>query len=254
MMRLATIVAMFAAWAALADPMLEQAVSTYDEALATEDTALRLERFRRSARLFRQVINETQTANADLQANLGNAALQCEQLGDAILAYRRALAIEPGHARAQRNLVQARRLLPESVPRPQTDTLFDTFFTWHRTLSRGRRATAAAICFLLTCMLLAVAIRWRRTWARYTALLPAAAWLALMGLTLWKQPNGAVIVAPEVIVRAADSTGAPPRFAEPLPSGVEVNVIAQRGDWSRIELANGRDGWVRSSAIETVAP
>jgi tetratricopeptide (TPR) repeat protein len=239
-----------------ANPMLQEAVDTYNQALETDDAALRSERFRRSARLFGQVIDQIRISNSNLQANLGNAALQSEQLGQAILAYRRALAIDPGHARAKRNIEHARRLLPDWVPRPQSDLLFDTFFTWHRTMSRGQRAMAAALCFALTCILLAIAIRWRRTWARFIAILPAAAWLILMGLTLWQQragvANDAVVIAPQTIAHAADAAGAPKRFAEPLVSGIEVTILEQRNGWSRIALASGRDGWVRSSAIERV--
>ncbi len=238
--------------------MLDEAIAAYSEALDTAEPDLRLERFRRATRLFRQVIDEQGIVNAYLYANLGSAAMQSEQLGEAILAYRRAVAIDSGHRRAEQNLIHARSQLPTWVPRPQSSDLLDTFFAFHRRLTRSTRALAAAVCFALTMVLMAVAIRFRRPWARFTALAPGALWIALLVLVardvLAGSSADAVVTVPQAVVRAADSAGAASRFADPFPAGAEVRIVEQRGDWARIELANGRDGWVRQSSITPVAP
>ena len=96
---------------------LHEAVSGYAEALDTEDRDRRLEKFRRVERLFTAVVDRAD-ANADLYANLGNAALQAEHLGAAVLAYRRALLVDPDHSRARQNLEHVRGLAPDWVPRP----------------------------------------------------------------------------------------------------------------------------------------
>lgn len=233
--------------------MLEEAVREYSEALDAREPDLRSERFRRAQRLFRQVIEEQRVENADLYVNLGNAALQAEQIGSAIHAYRRALSIDPGHGRGRRNLGHARQLLPDWVPRPGSQTLLDTFFFWHQMLSRSARALAASLCFAAAAVLWAVAIRWKRPWARSASLLPAIVWLGLAGYLLaGGTAEEAVVTAPQVWARAADSAGAPARFAEPLPGGTEVKILERRGDWVRIGLADGRDAWVRASGLSAV--
>ena len=103
---------------------LEEAVAVYAEALDTEDRDLRLERFRQSERLFAAAAAGS-NASADLYANLGNAALQAEHLGNAVLAYRRALVLDPDHERAGQNLDHVRGLLPDWVPRRKSPALFD---------------------------------------------------------------------------------------------------------------------------------
>lgn len=237
--------------------MIDEAVREYGDALNAGEHNLRTERFRRAQRLFHKVIEDTGVANADLYVNMGNAALQCEQMGQAVLAYRHALVIEPGHRRAHENLNYARHMLPDWVPRPQTRTLLDTFFFWHQTISRSGRNLMASLCFSAAAILMAIAIRWKRNWARNTAVLAVVVWAALTGLSLWERwhttNNQAVITASQVVVRSADSIGAPPRFAEPLPAGTEVEVTDQRQSWAHVRLANGRDGWIRTSSFMLVS-
>ncbi len=241
-------------WCNSREQVIQEAVQEYNDALNTVQKDRRLEHFRRAQRLFTQVIGEHGAENADLYVNLGNAALQATEVGSAILAYRRALAMEPGHRRATQNLSHARDLLPDWIPRPKSRTLLDTFFFWHRTFSRSARWFGASLAFAMAAMLLAVALRWRWAWARNLALLPAAVWLGLTGLPAWTSDTNdeAIITAVEVVVHAADSTGARARFAEALPGGTEVRIIEERDGWVQIRLADSRDGWVRTSSLTPI--
>lgn len=239
------------------DQILNKAIQKYHNAIDTQDHAIRLEQFRHSMRLFDRAIQKGQINNADLYTNSGNAALQADRHGEAILAYRRALMIKPGHRQAQQNLFYARQLLPNWVPRPPSRNLFDTFFFWHQLLSVGERTLLAAICFGMMACLVFVAIRWNHNWARNMAFLPFIVYIAFTGLSLWDQwnttNNQAVITASQVVARSADSIGAPPRFVEPLPAGTEVEIIDQRESWARVRLGNGRDGWIRTSSFMLVS-
>ena len=122
-------------------------IAAYAQAQAATDRDSRLAGFARAQAHFSAAANAG-SASADLFANIGTAALQSERLGDAIVAFRRALAIDPDHDRATRNLGQARKLLPEWVPKPASGTVLDSFFFWHRTWSTAERAYGAAWCFL----------------------------------------------------------------------------------------------------------
>lgn len=235
--------------------LLDQAIASYGRGLDTTERALRLEEFRRSERLFARVAADG-AVNPDLYANLGNAALQAEHLGAAILAYRRALAIDPGHPRAGQNLDHARTLLPAWVPKPHAAGLLDTFFFWHRTLSRSDRAFWAAVAFAAAGLLMAAAIRAGQPALRNAAILPALVWVALIASYVTdgtaRFADAAVIIADETVARAADSALAPSAFPAPLPGGVEVRIVEDRSPWLRVRLANGRDAWVAESAVVPV--
>jgi len=236
--------------------LVEEAVASYSRALDTPERDARLEEFRRAERLFTRAVGDA-PGNAALYTNLGNAALQAEHLGAAVLAYRRALAIDPDHPRAVQNLEHARTLLPEWVPRPTHHGLLDTFFAWHQTISRSDRALGAAAAFALAALLVAAAIRFRQPTLRTAAIVPALVWLALLASLFVESSSGAadaaVVTADEVVARAADSALAPSALPAPLPGGTEVRILEARPPWLRVRLANGRDAWVSESAVTAVS-
>jgi tetratricopeptide (TPR) repeat protein len=235
---------------------VEEAIASYRAALDTSERDSRLEGFRKAERLFSRIADGG-ASNPELYTNLGNAALQAERLGAAVLAYRRALAIDPDHPRAVQNLEYARTLLPEWVPKPEAGGLLDSFFFWHKTLARSDRASAAAIAFAIAALLLAAAICFGQSALRTAAILPALVWAALVASVAVDvgaaRLDDAVVIADEAVARAADSALAPSTLPAPLPGGVEVLILERRSPWIRIRLANGRDAWVAESALMTVA-
>jgi tetratricopeptide (TPR) repeat protein len=239
------------------DGVLDEAIATYSAAMNSEERSLRLGAFRRSENLFARAV-ENGAQNAEIYTNLGNAALQGERLGHAVLAYRRALLLDPDHARALQNLEHARSLLPPWVPHPQRGGALGSFFFWHRTLSRDERQLSAALCFALAALLAALSIRFGSPTPRNVAILPALAWCVLLASLAFdpasQEKGAAVITADEVVARAADSAFAPRLFPAPLPGGVEVRVSERRAPWMRIRLANGRDVWITESSITPVLP
>jgi tetratricopeptide (TPR) repeat protein len=254
--------AAIAIWAApgVAQPsdttQLDEAIASYRVALDTSERDLRLEGFRNAERLFSRVAAGG-ASNPELYTNLGNAALQAEHLGAAVLAYRRALAIDPDHPRAVQNLEHVRTLLPEWVPKPERGGLLDSFFFWHKTLARPDRSLGAAIAFAFAAILLAAAIGFGQSALRTAAILPALVWAALTASVAVEiggaRLDEAVVIADETVARAADSGLAPSTLPAPLPGGVEVRILERRSPWIRIRLANGRDAWVAESALKTVA-
>jgi tetratricopeptide (TPR) repeat protein len=234
---------------------LAEAVTTYTEALHSESRDVRLARFRRAQALFAS-LTEQGVRSADLYVNLGNAALQAEDLGAAVLAYRRALTQDADHPRALQNLEHARTGLPAWVPRPEAAGVFDSLFFWHRTVAEPVREQLAAVCFAAAALLVAASLRFRQTVLRNAAILPLLAWLALVA-SLLLDPVGdagdaAVVVVPDSVARAADSSLAPSALPQPLPAGVEVRILEERSPWLRVRLASGRDAWLHGSSVERV--
>lgn len=236
---------------------IEAAIDTYAAAMDSAERSRRIEAFRQAERLFARAI-EGGAHNAEIYTNLGNAALQGERLGHAILAYRRALLFDPDHARALQNLDHARSQLPSWVPRPSGGRgAFDSFFIWHSTLSAAERQLAAAFCFALAVVLLAASVRFGSPTPRNVAILPALVWCALLvslALDRAAAAGGEAVVTVEVAARAADSAFAPSLFPAPLPEGTEVRVLESRAPWMRVRLSNRRDVWVRKSSLAPVRP
>jgi len=234
---------------------LNQAIDAYTQAQAATGRDERLAGFRQAQRLFEHAVSQG-AQSAALYTNLGTAALQAERLGPAILAYRRALILDPDQAQAHRNLRHARTLLPAWVPKPEPEGVLESFFIWRHFLNPAEQTAIAAASFLLAALLIAAAIRWHSRLARNLALLPLLAWLGLLLSAVIQARTGgtdqAVFITDETIARAADSPNAPMRFALPLPAGTEVKIREARAHWVHITFADGRDAWVARGAVEAV--
>jgi hypothetical protein len=227
---------------------LAQGRDLYHQAMSTTDASQRKATFARAATALADAARAL-PGRPEILADLGTAALSAGDVGTATLAYRRALAIDPDNARALRNLKWLRSKQGElfrSTSNSATDTLF-FFHAW----PGSTRLLAGAIAFALALLLL---VPWggRRRFAAF-ALVPAAIWVAMIAsLALEdRRPHDAVVMD-SVMLRAADSAGAPSAMSQALPRGAEVTLLEARDGWTKVRLANGASGWVPASAVERV--
>ena len=236
---------------------VQNAVDQYAVAMESTDRAGRLCAFERAEQMFRQIVEGDEDhagiQNADLYANLGNAALQAERIGPAVVAYRRALEMVPQHAQARQNLAYARSLLPEWIRRDETHGLFNSLFFWRSLLTVGQMHVWGAVCFLCAAIVVGVGILKSQPLLRNLAVVPLLGWgIIMVSLLLDPAESSAhnVVVVQESAVYSADSENSPPRLSKPLPSGAELSLVQFRERWSEVELPDGRTGWVLSSSIE----
>ena len=93
---------------------LDDALESYQAAMATVERGPRLAKFREAENLFRRALEGNgQPAGADLYVNIGNAALEAGRVGHAVVAYHQAMTVDPGHRQANANLAFVRSTLPE---------------------------------------------------------------------------------------------------------------------------------------------
>jgi len=250
--------AVAAAPAEALDPnaLMQDALAAYSAAQQEPVRDRRTAAFARAEQLFAALAREV-PASAALQTNIGNAALQANHPGVAILSYKRALLLDPTHTRAERNLQHARTLLPSWVPRPAPVGAADSLFFWHSRLSRRARSVGAALAFALAGAAFGAGRYWDRRGLRGCAILLGLVWLGFTASLAVEGSNAdgpeAVLLAEEAIARVSDSAFAPSALTEPLPAGTELQILDERGGWTQARLANGRDVWLRSSGVVRVA-
>ncbi|WP_147867763.1 SH3 domain-containing protein [Stieleria maiorica] len=243
---------------------LQQAIRTYQSAMDETNRDRRIELFARAETLFTQAISSQrrrapdQSISPDLYLNQGNAALGAERLGVAVLAYRRALTVDPNHRRARQNLDFARTLLPDWVPTPEDDAIsFGSIVDWTESIKPDHWLGIAAIVFLLTMTLAAFYLRTEKPVVRNLVVVFALVWIGIVAKSWTDQRDteqrDAVVMRAEVTARSADSINAPPKFRQPVPAGLEVSITDDRDDWVRVRLSDGREAWLPASAIEPVS-
>ena len=234
---------------------LEAARAVYQRALEGADRASRDAGFAQAERMFRELV-AAHPDRPELLTDWGNAALGARDHGTATLAYRRALALDPGSSRAKGNLSWVRSQLPDGISSPG-DSEGSWFFFWNEQLAVPLRHFIGALAFALAVLLL---VPWSRrpSWlSPWLAVLPALLWLVMMLSIAFDNPptRDAVVIADGSILLSADSAGAPPAFATPLPAGAEVTIVETREQWVRVALADGRrEGWLQAPSLAQVVP
>ncbi|HEX3763340.1 MAG TPA: SH3 domain-containing protein, partial [Kofleriaceae bacterium] len=230
---------------------LDEARAAYREAMQrTGNPTARKAAFTRAATAFGDAVRMTPD-RPELLADWGNAALGAGDVATATLAYRRALAIDGANLRARHNLAWLRSRQPD-VFRPAAGGAADTLLFFH-TWTRARKLLVGAVAFAIAMLLLVPWSGRRRRGFVGLALLPLAVWIAMLASTVLEDrrlDDG--VVMDDVVLRAADSAGAPAALPQPLPRGVEVTLIERRDAWTKVRLAGGLAGWVPSGAVERI--
>jgi hypothetical protein len=223
----------------------------YEQAMTITDPTARKAAFARAA----VSLGEAARAHPDqpeLLADWGNAALGAGDVATATLAYRRALAIDGGNPRARRNLGWLRGRQSDLF-RPATATGATEALLFFHAWPRARRLLVGAAAFAAAILLLVPWSGRRRRGLAAAAVLPFAIWLAMLASVLLEDRHDRdAVVMDAVVLRAADSPGAPASLTQPLPRGAEVSILERRADWTRIRVASGTEGWLPSGAVETI--
>ena len=230
---------------------IEEANAAYRVALETTDTDQRNQRFRRTYALFSDVIAALKDrAGAGLYVNAGNAALQSDQLGGAIHAYRRALQQEPHHVQARTNLQLARQLVPSWAQWRPEENNWRAMFFWHDMLAPDQIALVASVAFLLATIFVAFRIWSGVAWAGQLAVLPLVVWgIILIGQYVRGTNTVLAVVMTDTMARTADSHAAAPQFTDLVPAGAEGAVLQQREGWTRVQIA-GQGTWLPSTSLK----
>jgi hypothetical protein len=230
---------------------LSEGRAHYEQAMTITDPTARKAAFARAAVALGEAAR-VYPDRPELLADWGNAALGAGDVATATLAYRRALAIDGGNARARRNLAFLRGRQGDLF-RPQTSTGATEALLFFHAWPRARRLLVGAAAFAAAILLLVPWSGRRRRGLAAAAVLPLAIWLAMIAsVALEDRHERDAVVMDAVVLRAADSAGAPAALTQPLPRGAEVAILEQRADWARIRVASGTEGWIPSGAVETV--
>ncbi len=192
--------------------------------------------------------------------NLGNAEYQSSRPARAVLAWERALKLDPGHGDARANLELVRGQLQDRIEPLPEFWLVSLWSRWTRALPRTVLLAATGSAWMLLGAAGVLLILGRPPGAR--RLLRRTAWslgaaCLIFGGTLilresgWGSAPHAVILSDEVRVLAAPSdAGGLTLFT--IHAGTKVRVDESRAEWSEVVLADGRVGWIPTASMEMI--
>jgi tetratricopeptide (TPR) repeat protein len=192
-------------------------------------------------------------ASADIEYNLGDAYHALNKRGLAILAFERAVRLDPGDEDAQVNLERARRELVDKVAGQEGEPLVDRVAN----LVPGRTVTWV--------FLAAYAAFWLGLLARrFTSAGGWAAALAAVGLVL-ALPSGALVgvqayrderlheaVVTGAVVPVHEGPSASSKVLFELHEGTAVRVTDRDQSFAKVRLRNNLEGWAEAGAVTEI--
>nr|MCR5003552.1 tetratricopeptide repeat protein [Bacteroidales bacterium] len=198
--------------------------------------------------------------SADLFYNLGNASFKCGETGRSVLYYEKALKLNPSHSDAKFNLEFAQNQVQDKID-PVPEFILTTFA---RKICWLMSSDAWAVIFLILAagfvvgtliFLLSLSPVSRRV-SFYSAIAALLLALCSLGFASWQKSeyqkaDQAIVMLPVSSVKSSPSTeGSKDLFV--LHEGTKVKVLDEVGEWANIEIADGRQGWIRTTDIDKI--
>lgn len=222
------------------------------------DEAYKTGNYQKAIEEYQQLLKEGPAAT--LYYNLGNAYFRTDNITQAIIAYERALVLDPGDNDTRYNLEFARSKTIDKVT-PESEMFF---FSWYRSLvklcSVDGWARLAVISVILVLLLVLMYLFGPRLILRQIGFYGAVLFLllfAVSNLFAWQQKRyhdqhrAAVVTAPSVSVHKTPGANGNEAFV--LHEGTHVNINDTTiQHWYGIRLDDGREGWLPVNSVEEI--
>ncbi len=214
-----------------------------------------------AAAQFEELIMNYEIETAGIYHALGNAYLLNDELGHAVLSYRKGEQIDPTHAQIRASLAHARSTVPLNIEPGKISRVWSMLLSWRGVISRpsiwytfmslslfGWIACSARVSGIGPKRLGAVGM-----WLIIASLIP----IAMLGTEWARFHNSPLIVITSTHVNARsgpDHEIYDAVFVDGLVGGVEGTILETRNNWHRLLLADGSQCWVPATALGKVNP
>ena len=214
--------------------------------------------YRAAIRTYEELLGRG-LVSGKLYYNLGNACFKDDQLGRAILCYRRALQFDPNDEDVRYNLAVA-----EGRTKDRIEAIPEFFLTgWLRTMRMWLGGTAwtvvslvllalTAACVLLYLLAQPLPLRKAGFWgmAAGAVLFAAATCCAAAARRQQLDRREAIVMSSAVSVKSSPDRAATDLFV--LHEGTRLSLGDAVNDWREVTLPDGKKGWLESRHIEAI--
>jgi hypothetical protein len=237
--------------------LYNQANQDFRQANSAKDPEQAKKLYEKAILGFEKIIEQGQVKNSELYYNLANAYFLNNQLGKAILNYRRAEKLHSSDENIQKNLAFARSKRIDKIPVKTEKRVLQTLFFWHYDLSIKTKFLLTCIFFGITCLCITGTIWFARNGPLMTIAIVCCV-LTVCFLASVSVESGSssricgVVTAKEVVARQGDGQNYPPSFKEPLHEGTEFDLLEKRPGWLHIKLSDDSDGWIPDTSDDLI--
>lgn len=219
----------------------------------------RQEDYQTASELYEQLIAEGYQSKA-LFYNLGNAYYRLGKMGESVLNYERALLLAPKDKEIQENLAFVKGQLKDEIIALDVFPLIAFWKNMRNSFSAGAWTFLALFLFWLGIAGFIIWILAPKRKHRIKGFYLGGVALALCVLPLLlaigrkqelKNPQKAVVLSDGLNLHATPSEGSETLYV--LFEGATINTLESAGNWEKVSLANGYQGWVQKAELANVA-
>jgi len=232
--------------------------SVFQEDIAAANKAYTENKFNVAIELYQKVV-KSNFQSEELYYNLGNAYFKTNNYPSALLYYEKAKKLDPGNEKINFNInITNTKIIDkiEELPLPFYKLWFANFQHWF-----GVDTWAVLSLIFLFTFLGSVAIY---LIGNTMAVRKIFFWFGLLllvftissGFNAYSQYRNfqvskeAIIFEPTVNVKSSPDAESQDIFV--IHEGTKVKITDKVGTWIEIKIANGSDGWVQESVVQTI--
>lgn len=241
----------FLAWIQLGAENPEQLLRSGNEAYRKGDYGQAISKY--------QAILAQGFRSGEVYYNLGNCYFRQQHLGLARLQYERAHRFLPDDDEVRHNLTEVQSRLKDQIEPVSGFFLLRWWVVLRGLATSGVWSLLALLLFWvgMTGMIIWLRADERKLkkWAFVTGIISLALFVIPLSLAysaahFEKDSQEAVILASEISLRSApdDLSSA----ILPLHEGSKLDILDQIGQWYKVRLVNGEQGWLPVSALEKI--
>ncbi|MFA6335028.1 MAG: tetratricopeptide repeat protein [Bacteroidales bacterium] len=198
-------------------------------------------------------------ASESLFYNIGNSYFKLKEAGKSILYYERALKFNPSDKDLINNLNLAKDFSLDKIEEIPDFILGTWIENINYSLSSDKWGIITLFLFAVAALLLlsfrfgsSSRIRKISFFAAMAALLLGlgSGYFSMNQKHRYNLKNTAIVMKPVSTVRSSPDNSGKTLFI--LHEGTKVELLEELGQWKRVELADGRQGWIFSVDIEVI--
>jgi tetratricopeptide (TPR) repeat protein len=206
------------------------------------------EKYDQAAPLYEKLI-QSGIRNGAIYYNLGNSYFKMGMLGKAILSYRLAELHLPRDEDLKANLSYARQLTKDRIEEKQFLPFLKEFCFWYSKLNLKELIIVFLIAHGIFWIVAIIRTFWKKEHQNLILLINLVL-VVIIGCSLTLKIYNhiynieGIVLTKEITVRSGNGTNNTALFQ--LHDGAEFKIIKQDKDWIKIELKDGKRGWVES--------
>ena len=194
--------------------------------------------------------------SAELYFNLGNSYYKLNQIAPSIYYYEKALLLKPNDAEIKNNLAYAQNMTLDAIETMPETGLSKIYKKITGFLSFDQWAYSAIIFMLLFVLAYIAFYYFRYATQKRIAFITSIVSLIIAVVSVvfayvqyndFRATQPAIIFSEEVVIKSEPNNRSQEAFT--LHQGTKVSVLEELNDWKKIQIADGKTGWIRSENI-----